>query len=70
MIVLSGQDAVKVFCSFGWEVRRQRGSHIIMGKTGHPAILSIPNHKELRPGTLRHLIDAAGLSVEEFESNT
>ena len=69
MLVLSGQDTVKVFRSFGWEVRRQRGSHIIMSKTGHAAILSIPNHKELRPGTLRHLIDAAGLTVEEFASH-
>lgn len=30
------------------------------------ASLSVPQHPELAPGTLRALIRAAGLSVEEF----
>ena len=29
---LSGQEVVLVFESFGWNVARQRGSHIIMTK--------------------------------------
>jgi len=37
-----------------------------MIKSGHIASLSVPQHKELAPGTLRSLIRSADLSVEEF----
>lgn len=30
--------------------------------------VSVPNHRELRPGTLRSIIKQAGLSVEEFNT--
>jgi predicted RNA binding protein YcfA (HicA-like mRNA interferase family) len=64
--VLSGAKAVRAFQQAGWQVVRQRGSHIILIKSGHIASLSIPQHKELAPGTLRALIRAAGLTVDEF----
>ena len=64
--VVSGADAVKVFGRAGWGKDRQRGSHVIMLKKGQIASLSIPQHKELAPGTLRSLIRAAGMTVEEF----
>ncbi len=63
---LSGRDVVKVFASLGWEVVRQRGSHIILVKENHNATLSVPDHKEVAKGTLRSLIRAAGMTVEEF----
>jgi predicted RNA binding protein YcfA (HicA-like mRNA interferase family) len=63
---LSGRKVVKVFESFGWEVVRQRGSHIILVKENHNATLSVPDHKEVAKGTLRSLIRAAGITVEEF----
>jgi predicted RNA binding protein YcfA (HicA-like mRNA interferase family) len=47
-------------------VERQRGSHVVLLKPGHIASLSIPQHRELAPGTLRALIRAAGMTVEEF----
>jgi hypothetical protein len=37
-----------------------------MLKISHIASLSIPQHKELAPGTLRSLIRTAGLGLEEF----
>jgi predicted RNA binding protein YcfA (HicA-like mRNA interferase family) len=64
--VLSGSDAVKAFQRDGWRVDRQRGSPVVMLKIGHIASLSIPQHKELAPGTLRSLIRTAGLGLEEF----
>ncbi len=63
---LNGRKIVKVFESFGWEVARQRGSHIILVKENHNATLSVPDHQEVAKGTLRSLIRAAGLTVEEF----
>ena len=64
--VLSGPEVVKVFGSFGWQVARQSGSHLIMVKQGETATLSIPNHKEVAKGTLRSLIRSANLTVDEF----
>lgn len=64
--VISGMKAVKAFNKAGWSIARQRGSHIIMVKPGFRVTLSVPNHKKLDRGTLRKLIKAAGLTVEEF----
>ena len=64
--VLSGRKAVRVFEKLGWEVARQRGSHIILVKEGELATLSVPDHKEIAKGTLRSLIRSAGVTVETF----
>jgi len=66
--VISGAEAVKVFERAGWRKDRQRGSHVVMLKSGEIASLSIRQHRELAPGTLRSLIRAAGLTVEQFDS--
>ncbi len=63
---ISGKDAVKVFKKLGWEVSRQRGSHIVMTKEGSIYSLSIPNKNTLAPGLLRNLISKADLTVDEF----
>lgn len=64
--VISGADAVKAFKRAGWRVDRQKGSHVVLLKPGHIASLSVPQHSELAPGTLRALIRASGMSVDEF----
>lgn len=66
--VVSGRDARRVFERLGWMFRRQTGSHMILTKAGSVASLSIPDHRELAPGTLRKLIRAAGITVEEFRA--
>ncbi len=62
----SGKQAITAFTRKGWEVDRQKGSHVILKKTGSRLRLSIPNHKELDRGLLRALIRDAGLTVDEF----
>ena len=64
--ILSGRDVVKAFSHDGWQVARQRGSHLILVKAGHLATLSVPDHREVARGTLRSLIRSSGLTVEEF----
>jgi predicted RNA binding protein YcfA (HicA-like mRNA interferase family) len=66
--VISGADAVKAFRKAGWRVDRQRGSHVVMLKEGSDVSLSVPQHREIAPGTLRSLIRSAGLTVEEFSA--
>jgi len=62
----SGREAAKAFQRAGWNVVGQVGSHLVMTKPGVRVNLSIPQHKELSVGTLRALIQYAGLTVEEF----
>ena len=64
--ILSGREVVKAFESLGWGVSRQSSSHIIMTKQGETVTLSVPDHKEVAKGTLRSLIRAANLTVDEF----
>ena len=67
---LSGRAVVKAFGRDGWELARQKGSHMILVKTGSWATLSVPDHREIAPGTLRSLIRASGLTVGEFAALT
>jgi predicted RNA binding protein YcfA (HicA-like mRNA interferase family) len=64
--VISGAEAVKAFERAGWRVDRQRGSHVVLLKAGGLVSLSVPQHRELAPGTLRALIRASGMSVDQF----
>lgn len=64
----SGAEVVQKFRRAGWTVARQRGSHVMMVKSGYEYTLSIPQHEELGPGLLRKLIRQAGVTVEEFNS--
>jgi len=45
--VLSGRKAVRAFEKLGWQVARQRGSHIIMVREDETATLSIPSTRKL-----------------------
>jgi len=63
---ISGRDAARAFQKAGWQVVGQVGSHLILTKAGIRANLSIPLHRELATGTLRSLIRASGMSVDEF----
>ena len=53
--ILSGEDVIKIFLSFGFEMASQRGSHVKLKKIASNGIkqtLTVPNHKELDRGTL------------------
>ncbi|MHC4714421.1 MAG: type II toxin-antitoxin system HicA family toxin [Planctomycetota bacterium] len=51
--VLSGAETVRAFERAGWRRDRQRGSHVILIKPGNVASLSLPQHRDLCPGTFR-----------------
>lgn len=64
--VVSGNGVVQAFEKAGWNVARQKGSHVVLVKPGSMYSLSIPLHDELGPGLLRDQIRKAGLTVDEF----
>jgi predicted RNA binding protein YcfA (HicA-like mRNA interferase family) len=66
--VMNGREVVRIFERLGWRFVRQKGSHMILVKTGEMVTLSVPDHSELAKGTLRKLIRTAGITVDEFLS--
>jgi len=64
--IISGIKAIKAFSRAGWYPHRQVGSHVVLRNEGSKITLTVPKHKELKPGLLRQLIRVSGLTVEEF----
>ena len=63
---IPGRKAARAFQCAGWEVARQRGSHVVLTRHGSIYTLSVPLHPVLGPGLLLDLIRKAGLTVDEF----
>jgi len=67
---ITGEELVKAVKKEGFEVVRQRGSHVQMRKfvEGDKVTFPIPIHKgkTLKPGTLRGILRKAGISVERL----
>jgi len=68
--VLSGQEVCAILERHGCAQVRQRGSHIVMQKStdGGTTTVPVPNHKEVKIGTLRSIIRQTGVPRAEFES--
>jgi predicted RNA binding protein YcfA (HicA-like mRNA interferase family) len=69
---LSGRDVVRAFEHLGFVLDRIKGSHHILVKAGHPHLLAVPVHgsQVVKRGTLKSLIDASGVTREEFVAAT
>ena len=64
--VISGRRLVKVLEAEGWEVTRQRGSHVRLRKDGRRLALVVPLHRELKKGTVAGILRDAGLRPEDL----
>jgi len=64
---LTQREVEAILIDNGFEFRRQRGSHRIFAKPGHPRPVPIPEHgKSLAPGTLAAIIRESGLPKDLF----
>ena len=61
---VSGSEAVRALQKLGFEVSRQKGSHVVMKRGADGCV--IPNHQEIKIGTLAGVLRQAGISAEEF----
>jgi predicted RNA binding protein YcfA (HicA-like mRNA interferase family) len=68
--ILSGQEVCAILARNGFIELRQRGSHVIMQKQLEESTITVPvpNHSEIRIGTLQSIIRQSGISRREFES--
>jgi len=67
--VLSGKEVCKILEKHGFVEMRKRGSHIAMQQKQEDATITIPvpDHKEIRRGTLLSIIRQSGLPKSEFQ---
>lgn len=64
--VVSGERLIKALRKEGWEVVRQRGSHVRLKKIGRRHALVVPLHRELRRGALAGILRDADLSGDDL----
>ncbi len=64
---VSGEAAVKALQRLGFQVVRQRGSHVVLRKDSQGCV--IPLHREVAIGTLHKALSTAGVTVENFINN-
>jgi len=57
---------VQVLLRVGFVVNRQRGSHIVLRRGSPYARVVVPDHKQVRLGTLRRILNDAGVTVEQL----
>ena len=63
---LSGREVRTALERAGFVFRRQTGSHMILRRAEPYARAVIPDHKQIRSGTLRRIITDIGMTVEQF----
>jgi len=67
--VLSGKEVCAILAKHGFIEVRRRGSHIVMQKKLPQGTITVPvpDHDEIRIGTLQSIIRQSGLPRTEFE---
>ena len=68
--VLSGAEVCGILTRHGFVEVRRRGSHVIMQKRTEDSTITVPvpNHQELKAGTLQSIIRQSGLLRSCFEA--
>ena len=68
--VLSGRQVCNILKRHGFVMVRQRGSHVIMQRQlpDTTVTVPVPDHSELRIGTLQSIVRQSGLPRTEFET--
>jgi len=66
---VSGGDCIRVLCNeYGFEVVRQRGSHVVLKLivANTPIVTVVPLHRSLKRGTLKNVLDLARVDMDDF----
>jgi len=65
--VLKPLEIINCLKKFGFEYKSQKGSHVKYVKNNRTTI--IPMHDEVAKGTLKSILELAGITLEEFLEN-
>lgn len=62
--VLSGREVVRGLNRLGFKQVSQSGSHIKLRR--RTATVIVPNHREVRKGTLGSILQQAGITIDDL----
>jgi len=62
--LLSWQKVVKALSKAGFQIARQKGSHLILVRD--ETIVPVPKHEQIKRGLLLEIIAEAGMTKNEF----
>ncbi len=65
--VFSGREIVKALHRIGFVVDHQRGSHIFLHSLEKNISIVVPNHKEVKKGTLNSILKKANISIKDLK---
>jgi len=65
--VFSGRELVKALHRIGFVVDHQRGSHIFLHNLEKNISIVVPNHKEIKKGTLNSILKKANISIKDLK---
>ena len=63
----SGNDIVRALRRLGFIIDHQRGSHIFLHNIEKNQTVIVPNHKEIKKGTLHNILKSVKLSIDELK---
>lgn len=66
---LSGKDIVKILTAFGFELTKQKGSHMKLKRVvyGNTETLIVQNHKVIPVGTLKSIFNQTSKYISKEE---
>lgn len=65
--VMKPAEIISILEVFGFQKVSQKGSHVKYRKEGNPAkVVIIPMHSEVAKGTLKSILEQAGIDLEDF----
>jgi predicted RNA binding protein YcfA (HicA-like mRNA interferase family) len=69
--VLSGEDLIRVLRKYGYEIVRQKGSHVrLRNETDVERLpVTVPLHKERAKGTLKIILSDSRISVDDLNTH-
>lgn len=62
--IMSGHELIKILERIGFQIKRQKGSHVILQKEKFTTV--VPLHKVVDRGTLLEIIRQCGMKRDEF----
>ncbi|MDD1699762.1 MAG: type II toxin-antitoxin system HicA family toxin [Methanoregula sp.] len=66
---VSGDLTIKILCNrFGFSISRRTGSHVCLVKITPEGKIGtvVPDHDELKPGTLKGVLKLAKVDIDDF----
>jgi predicted RNA binding protein YcfA (HicA-like mRNA interferase family) len=63
----SGREVISALIKLGFFLNHQTSSHVFMHHEGKNLSIIVPQHKELKKGTLNNILKKACISIEELK---